>query len=47
MVAEARRQEGAFRDGSLQWHRSDFNCADAVAQMLAAGGYGRRSSATG
>lgn len=43
MVAEARRQEGAFRDGSLQWHRSDFNCADVVAQMLAAGGYGRRS----
>jgi len=43
MVAEAHRMEGAFRDGSLQWHRSDFNCADVVARMLAAGGYGSRS----
>jgi hypothetical protein len=43
MVAEAHRMEGAFRDGSLRWNRSDLNCADVVAQMLAAGGYGNRS----
>lgn len=43
MVAEVHRMEGAFRDGSVQWHRSDFNCADVVARMLAAGGYDSRS----
>ena len=43
MVAEAHRIENGFRDGSLRWNRSDLNCADVVARILAAGGYGDRS----
>jgi len=43
MVAEAHRIENGFRDGSLRWNRSDLNCADVVARILTAGGYGDRS----
>ncbi len=40
MVAEAHHIEEQFRQGTLHWDRSDFNCADAVARILQAGGYG-------
>lgn len=40
MVAEAHRIEEEFGDGSLHWDRSDFNCADVVARILLAGGFG-------
>jgi len=43
MVAEAHRIENGFRDASLRWSRSDLNCADVVARILAAGGYDDRS----
>lgn len=39
MLAEARRIEEEFRDGAVGWNRRDFNCADAVARILGAGGY--------
>lgn len=42
MVAEAHRIEEEFRQGRLQWNRSDFNCADVVARILHAGGYQRK-----
>lgn len=40
MVAEAHRIEEEFRHGSLRWDRNDFNCADVVARILRASGYG-------
>jgi len=40
MLAEAQRIESEFQRGSLQWNRAHFNCADVVAQILRAGGYG-------
>jgi hypothetical protein len=43
MVVEAHRIETGFRDASLRWSRSEFNCADVVARILAAGGYDDRS----
>ncbi|MFZ2490551.1 MAG: glycosyltransferase [Thermoanaerobaculia bacterium] len=43
MVAEAHRIEDGFRDGTLRWDRSDFNCAHVVARMLQVGGYGDHS----
>ncbi|WP_428601827.1 MGDG synthase family glycosyltransferase [Pseudomonas sp.] len=43
MVAEAHRIENGFREASLRWSRSDLNCADVVARILAAGGYSDRS----
>ena len=39
MVAEAHRMEEGFRQGSLLWDRSEFNCADVVVRMLSAAGY--------
>lgn len=39
MVAEAQRIDDEFREGRLRWHRSEFNCADVVARILAAGAY--------
>jgi UDP-N-acetylglucosamine:LPS N-acetylglucosamine transferase len=43
MMDEAHRIENGFRDASLRWSRSDLNCADVVARILAAGGYDDRS----
>jgi len=40
MAVEAHRIEDAFRLGTLRWDRNDFNCADVVARILHAGGYG-------
>jgi len=40
MVAEAHRIEEQFRQGTLRWDRSDFNCADVVAWILQAGWLG-------
>jgi len=40
MAAEADCIEEQFRQGALHWDRSDFNCADVVARILHAGGYG-------
>lgn len=39
MTAEAELIEAEFNDGAIDWTRSDFNCADAVARILGAGGY--------
>jgi processive 1,2-diacylglycerol beta-glucosyltransferase len=39
-LAEAQRIEDEFREGTLRWDRSEFNCADVVARILHAGGYG-------
>lgn len=41
MVAEAHRIEEEFRQGSLSWDRSEFNCADVVVRILSAAGYDR------
>lgn len=41
LVAEAHRIEEEFRQGSLLWDRSEFNCADVVVRMLGAAGYDR------
>ena len=43
MAAEANRTEERFREGSVQWDRSEFNCAHVVARILEAGGYGDHS----
>jgi UDP-N-acetylglucosamine:LPS N-acetylglucosamine transferase len=40
MVAEADCMEEQFHEGSLRWVRSGFNCADVVAHIVEAGGYG-------
>jgi len=40
MVAEAHHIEEQFGQGTLRWDRSDFNCADVVAWIVQAGGYG-------
>lgn len=39
MVADASRIEHAFRNEELHWSSDGFNCAHAVARILAAGGY--------
>lgn len=39
MVAEAHRIEELFRQGSLLWDRSEFNCADMVVRILSAADY--------
>lgn len=52
MQGEANRIEAEFQTGAIKWDRRDFNCADAVARILEAGGYpvmpwsGPRSIAT-
>jgi hypothetical protein len=38
MVAEARRIEDQFKQGTLRWDRHNFNCADVVVRILQGGG---------
>lgn len=39
MLREAEQIEIEFQAGEIAWNRRDFNCADAVARILEAGGF--------